>query len=238
MSHRTTSVGVAAAIALSLAAPSAASALAGTVGKPCYTHVPLAKTATSTEPIVVTLTGGTPNANFLVSATAPGKGSGSAGSVSGTFDALGNGTVSITDVFPPSGSIDPIKGDPIAITAKDFGAGAAGVETPIATTLITNLAMDVATKPRSPRKKRKITVSGTPFAGQVLYGFVVKGTNPKILRKIKLGTADGCGYLVGKGVVAPKSFKRGTYRLYVNAGPKLNKNLALAFSFRITRGLF
>jgi hypothetical protein len=236
MSHRTASLGVLVAAALSLAAPAAASAVAGTVGKPCYTHVPLAKTATSTEPIVVTLTGGTPNANFLVAATAPGKGSGSAGSASGTFDALGNGTAAITDVFPPSGSIDPIKGDAIVISASDFGAG--GVETPIATTRITNLSMDVATTPRSPRKKRKITVSGTPFAGQALFGFVVKGTNPKILRKISLGKADGCGYLVGKGVVAPKSFKRGTYRLYVNAGPKLNKDLALAFSFRITRGLF
>jgi hypothetical protein len=236
MTHRTAALGVAAAIALSLVAPAAASALAGTVGKPCYTHVPLAKSATATEPIVVTLTGGTPNANFLIAATAPGKASGSQGSASGKFDPAGNGTAAITDVFPPSGSIDPIKGEPLVISASDFGAG--GVETPVATTLITNLSMDVSTTPRSPRKKRKITVSGTPFAGQALYGFVVKGTTRKILRKISLGTADGCGYLVGKGIVAPKSFKRGTYRLYVNAGQTLNKDLALAFSFRITRGLF
>lgn len=238
MSHRSASLGVLAAAALSLAAPAAASAVTGTVGKPCYTHVPLAKTDVSTEPIVVTLTGGTPGANFLVAATAPGKGLGSSGSASGTFDAAGNGTAAIAEVFPPSGSIGPLKGDLIAITAKDFGAGAAAVDTPIGQTLITNLSMDVASTPRSPRAKRKITVSGTPFAGQAMYGFIVKGTSRNVLRRIKLGTADGCGYLVGRGVVAPKSFKRGSYRLYVNPGPTLKKDFALAFSFRITRSIF
>jgi hypothetical protein len=235
MSHRIASLGVLAAAALSLVAPAAASAVAGTVAKPCYTHVPLAKTPVSTEPIVVTLTAGTPGANFLVAATAPGKGLGSAGSASGTFDAAGNGTASITEVFPPSGAIGPIQGEPIVISAQDFGAG--GVDTPIGQTLITNLSMDVATTPRSPRSQRKVTVSGTPFAGQVMYGFVVKGTNPKVLRRIKLGTADGCGYVAAKGVVAPKSFRRGSYRFYVNPGPSLKKDFALAFSFKITRRL-
>lgn len=231
MSHRTAVLGALAGAAMLLAAPVAASAATGTVAKPCYTHVP----AKTSEPIVVALTGGTPGAGFVVAATAPGKGSGSAGSASGNFDAAGNGTATISDVFPPSGSIGPLKGDPIVLSVADFGAG--GVDMPFGQTLITNLAIDVSTKPRSPRAKRSIKVSGTPFAGQELYGFVVKGSNPKILRKIKLGTADGCGYLSAKGVVAPKSFRRGTYRLYVNAGPTLNKALSIGFSFRITRSL-
>lgn len=231
MSHRTAVLGALAGAAVLFASPVAATAATGTIAKPCYTHVP----TQHTEPVVVALTGGTPNAPFVVSATAPGKDKGSAGSASGTFDAAGNGTATINDVFPPSGSIKPIKGEPIVLSVADFGAG--GVDTPFGQTLITNLQLDVSTTPRSPRAKRNITVSGTPFASQAIYGFVVKGTNPKVLRKIKLGTADGCGYLRSKGVVAPKSFRRGTYRLYVNAGPTLNKLLAIGFSFRITRSL-
>lgn len=233
MSRRTSYLGVAASAALLLAAPAAASAVTGTISKPCYTHIP----TKGTEPVVVTLAGGTPGAGYVIAATVPGKGLGSAGSNSGNFDAAGNAVTQITDVFPPSGSIDPIKGQPIVITVKDFGVPAV-VDNPIGTTLITNLAMDVATTPRNPRKKRKITVSGTPFARQVLYGFVVKGTSKKILRRISLGTADGCGYVSAKGVVAPKSNRTGTYRFYVNAGPTLKKPLALFSSFRISRRLF
>lgn len=231
MSHRTAVLGALAGAAVFLGSPAAASAATGTIAKPCYTHT----VTQGTEPIVVALTGGTPNAPFVVYATAPGKAKGSQGSAGGTFDPAGNGTATIADVFPPSGSIKPLKGDPVVLSVADFGAG--GVDTPFGPTLITNLALDVSTKPRSPRAKRSIKLSGTPFANQPVYGFVVKGTNPKVLRKINLGTADGCGYLSSKGVVAPKSFRRGTYRLYVNAGPTLNKDLAIGFSFRITRSL-
>jgi hypothetical protein len=231
MTHRTAvAVAVLAGTVLSLGSASAASAaLTGSVGKPCYAHIP----ARGSEPIVVTLAGGTPGAHFIVSATAVGKALGSAGTADGTFDAAGNGTAQLTDVFPPSGSIGPIKGEPLVISARDSGAGTASVETPIAKTLITNVAMAVSAKPRNPRKARAITVSGTPFAGQALYGFVVKGKNPKVLRRLSLGTADGCGYLKSKGIVAPKSFRRGTYRFYVNAGPKLNKALAIGSAFQI-----
>ena len=230
MTHRTAARAVLASAALSLSTGAVASAaVTGTVSKPCYLHVP----AKGSEPIVVTLAGGTPGARYIVNATSPGKGLGSAGFVDGAFDAAGNATAQIADVFPPSGSIGPIKGEPLVITARDFGTGPASVDVPVAQTLITNFAMDVSSTPRSPRKRRAITVSGTVFAGQKLYGFVVKGTNPKVLRRLSLGTADGCGYLASKGVVAPKSFRRGTYRFYVNAGPKLNKALAVGSSFRI-----
>jgi hypothetical protein len=233
MSRRTSYLGVAASAALLLAAPAAASAVTGAISKPCYTHIP----TKGTEPVIVSLAGGTPGAGFVIAATVPGKGLGSAGSNSGNFDAAGNAVTQITDVFPPSGSIDPIKGEAIVITVKDFGVPAV-VDTLIGTTLITNLTMDVSTTPKSPRKKRAITVSGTPFAGQALYGFVVKGTGKKVLRRVSLGTADGCGYVRAKGVVAPKNFRTGTYRFYVNAGKTLNKPLGIYTSFRISRSLF
>jgi hypothetical protein len=233
MSRRTSFLGVAASAAFLLAVPAAASAVTGTIAKPCYSHIP----AKGTEPIIVTLAGGTPGAGFVIAATVPGKGLGSAGSNSGNFDAAGNAITQITDVFPPSGSIDPIKGEPIVITVKDFGVPTV-VDTPIGTTLITNLTMNVSTTPRSPRKKRVIKVSGTPFAGQALYGFVVKGTSKKVLRRVSLGTADGCGYASAKGIVAPKSFRTGTYRFYINAGTTLNKPLAVFSTFRLSRSLF
>jgi hypothetical protein len=230
MTHRTVALALLAGAALSLSTSAVASAaVTGTVSKPCYLHVPVK----GSEPIVVTLAGGTPGANFIVKATSPGKGIGSAGFVNGTFDAAGNATAAVADVFPPSGSIGPIKGEPLVLTVQDFGTGTGAVDVPIAQTLITNFAMEVSAKPRSPRKARAVTVSGTIFAGQKLYGFVVKGTNPKVLRRLSLGTADGCGYLKSKGVVAPKGFRRGSYRFYVNAGPKLNKALAIGSGFRI-----
>jgi hypothetical protein len=230
MTYRTAAVAVLAAAGLSLSTGAVASAaVTGTVAKPCYLHVP----GSGTEPIVVALTGGTPGARYIVNATGVGKAPGSAGFADGAFDAAGNATAQLADVFPPSGAIGPIKGEPLVLSVRDFGAGPAAVETPIAQTLITNLAMEVSAKPRNPRRARAITVSGTFFASQKLYGFVVKGTNPKVLRRLSLGTADGCGYLKSKGIVAPKSFRRGSYRFYVNVGPKLNKKLAIGSGFRI-----
>lgn len=239
MPRRTPCLGVIAGAAVLLAAPAGASAVTGTISKPCYSHL----VARGTEPIVITLAGGTPGAPFVVAATPPGKALGSAGSASGDFDVAGNAITQITGVFPPSGSINPIRGEQLVVSVKDFGAtavdtGAMAVDTPIGTTLITNLTMDVSSTPRSPRAHRKITVSGTPFAGQALYGFVVHGTSSKVLRRISLGTADVCGYVAGTGIVAPKSYKTGSYRLYVNVGPTLNKSMALFSSFRISRGLF
>jgi len=234
MSRRAPYLGITAGAALLLGAPSAAFAVTGTLDKPCYSHL----VAQSTQPIIITLTGGTPGAGFVAAATAPGQGLGSQGSSSGNFDAAGNAVTQITDVFPPSGSINAIPGEPVAITVKDFGLPAPPADQPIGTALITNLTMDVARTPRKIRLKRKITVSGTPFASQAMYGFIVKGTNPKILRRISLGTADPCGYVTAKGIVAPKSFKTGKYRFYVNAGPTLNKPLAVYRSFTISRSVF
>ena len=229
MSRRTPLIGAAAAAAIaSFAAPSAAMAVTGTIGAPCHSHI----VAGGTQPVVVGLTGGTPGAGFVMAATAPGKGLGSQGSTSGNFDAAGNAIATIENIFPPSGSIDPLKGDVVAITIKDFGLTPT-LDQLLGQTLITNLGLDVSTTPRNPRAKRTVRVSGTPFAGKKLYGFIVKGTSRKILKRFSIGTGNVCGYARTKAVVAPKTFRRGTYRLYVNAGTKLDKPNAIMSGFRI-----
>jgi hypothetical protein len=215
-------------VALGAAVP-AADAATGAVDKACYSHIP----TRGSEPITVTLSAGTPGANFLVAATVPGKGVGSAGSVSGTFDAAGNGTAQITNVSPPSGTIGPTKGQAVTISVQDFGAG--GVDTPIATATITNIALSVGSRPRSPRARRTVTVSGTPFANQDMYGFVVKGTSRTVLRRIHLGRTNACGFVTTKAVVAPRSYRPGSYRLYINPGRSLDKAKAIGSRFSITR---
>lgn len=228
MTQRLPAVGLATAVAL-LAVPAAASAVTLSANRTCYTHLP----TKGSEPIVTTLAGGTPGANFIVAATAPGKGLGSAGSATGTFDAAGNGTAQIMNVSPPSGTINPTKGQTVRLSVRDFGAGGAAVD--LAQVQITNLALDVKTTPRSPRKRRQVTISGTPFAGQRLYGFVVKGTSRRVLRRVSLGRANACGYVKSRQVVAPRSFRRGTYRFYVNPGRSLAKSKSLGTGFTIRR---
>jgi hypothetical protein len=232
MSHR---YGLAATVGavVSLAVPASAAAVTGTISAPCYTHIP----TKGSQPVVVSLTGGTPGAGYVLSATVPGKGTGSAGSTDGNFDAAGNAVAQITDVFPPNGTINPTKGQQIQISVEDFGAPTP-VDTPIGTTLITTLAIDVANKPTNPHKARRVRVSGAPFAGQRVYGFVVKGKSKHVLRRVSLGKANVCGFVSRKVLVAPRPFRYGRFRLYVNAGHKLNKSQALGFSFRIFRRYF
>jgi hypothetical protein len=218
---------VAAGAALLLAVPASASAVTATLNQSCYMRVP----TRGSEPVVIALSGGTPNANYLVAATIPGKGIGSAGSVSGTFDATGSATATITDISMPGGSITPSKGRKVDLSIKDYGAGA--VETPIGSTLVTTLSMDIATKPKNIRLRREVSVSGTPFANQALSAFVVKGSSSKVLRRIPLGKANGCGYVSKKAIVAPKTYKIGSYRLYVNAGKTLTKTKAIYSTFSI-----
>jgi hypothetical protein len=214
--------------------PGSALAVTGQADKACYSHVP----TKGSEPIVVTLTGGEPGASFLVTASVPGHGWGSAGSAPGTYDAAGNGTVQITDVYPPSGTIDPVRGGKIALSVRSY-ASAGTFDTPLGDVLVTNLAIDVASRPSNPSSRRKVRVSGTPFAHKRLYGFVVRGKKSKhVLRRFSLGRADVCGFAATKAVVAPKGYRTGTYWLYVNAGGKLNRAHSLAYSFRIYRSYF
>ena len=230
MSPRTIAGLLVAAGAL-IAAPSASAAVTATLDQACYTHVP----TQGSDPIVATLTGGTPGAGFVLAAQAPGKPTGSSGSASGTFDAAGNATAQITDISPPSGTIGPTRGQAVSLTVQDFGAG--GAEQPVGQTLVTNLALSVASRPTSPRAHRRVSVSGRPFAGQRLYGFVVKGTSRRVLRRLSLGTANECGFVTSRQIVAPRSFAPGSYRLYVNVGRTLDKSRALGSRFSITRRL-
>ena len=120
------------------------------------------------------------------------------------------------------------------LSVQDFGV-AGSPEQPVGTATITNLALNVSSRPRSPRRARTVSISGTPFANQHLYGFIVKGTSREVLRRFDLGTANACGFVTDKEIVAPRSFRAGTYRLYINPGRSLNKARALGTRFRITR---
>lgn len=214
-------------VAVLAGAPAAGAALTATVDQRCYTHVP----TQGSQTIVVTIAGGTPGANFLVTAAGPGKASGSSGSASGTFDAAGNAVAELADVSPPSGSIDPLAGQKVTISVTDYGVGETAF--PVVQAVITNLAMDVSNKPRNPRRPRRVRVSGTPFAGKTLYGFVTRPGGRKVLRKFRLGKANACGFASSRQIVAPIDYRSGEYRLYINAGKRLNKARALAFSFRL-----
>lgn len=231
MSIRSIAAGALATAGLLVAVP-AASAATATLNQACYTHIP----TRGSDPIVATLTGGTPGANFIFSATVPGMGTGSAGFATGTFDAAGNATSQITNVSPPSGTIGPTKGQVVNLTVQDFGAG--GAEQPVGQATITNLAMSISGTPRSPRAHRRVSVSGTPFANQRMYGFVVKGTSRHILRRVYLGKANACGFVTSREIVAPRSFRPGSYRFYINAGPTLNKPRAIGNRFSITSRVF
>jgi len=229
MSLRIPLLGIATGAVLMFAAPTSALAVTGTIGKPCYSHIP----TQGSEPVVVTLTGGTPGAGFVMAATAPGKGLGSQGSASGDFDAAGNATATINNISPPNGTIGPTKGQPVVISVKDFGTPGPP-DVVLGTTLVTNLTVNFASQPRSPRARRAVSVSGTPFAGQPMFGFVVRGTTSRVLRRFSLGTANACGFASRKAVLASKNFKLGSYRLYVNAGNKLVKDKAVYIGFRVS----
>lgn len=218
---------------LMLAVPAGASAVTVSLDKRCYTHVP----TKGSQPIVMNLAGGTPGARFLVAATIPGRGIGSAGSASGMFDPAGNGVGVIENVSVPGGTISPTKGRSVDLSVQDFGAG--GADQPLGQARITNLALSIARQPRSIRRKRTISVSGTPFANRGLSAFIVKGsTSRRVLRRIPLGRANACGFTSAKGYTAPKSFKTGSYRIYINPGTKLDKKRSIWRSFRIFRRYF
>jgi hypothetical protein len=225
--------------AAALGFPATSHALAGTADRQCYTHFVNSgqdpTTEQVTEPITVNVTGGTPGADFQVIATVPGKGSGSAGSIVGTFDAAGNGAAQLTNTYPPHTSIGPLKGQNINLSVHDFGSDA---EVPIGTVKITNLALTASSKPNNPHKKRSVRTSGTGFAGQKVYGFVTTKNGKKVLRRFKVGTGNVCGYTKTKAVVAPSPFRYGTFRLYVNVGKHLARKRALHTVFSITKSLF
>jgi hypothetical protein len=183
------------------------------------------------QPMTGTITGGTPGGRFQIYGVG-----GKAGSQVGTFDAAGNAPYTITSYSSPG--ISPSAGRTVRLEVTEFVNGTSPI-TGATTVKVTSLAADVASRPSSPRRKRVVRVSGTPYAGQSLYGFVVRGKKgSRVLKRISLGRANACGYARTRAVVAPRSYRTGTYTLYINPGKKLQKSAALGYSFRITRRYF
>lgn len=217
--------------ALSLALPAVASAGTLTANQSCYTHFPLTTSAVKTQPMYVTVTGGTPGGRFQVRAgRTPGDaGFGSAGA---SFNASGVGVAVISDVYPSS--IDPLAGLTLYLAAHDFTT-----DTDIATgtTKLTNAAIEVDRLPTNSFRKRVLRVSGlTPiFGAGALYGSYVRGYNgKKVIKRVKLGTPNACGFLKVKRVLPPaRGFHK--WALYVHVGRHLDRAKSLKYPFRVYR---
>jgi hypothetical protein len=220
--------------ALALALPSAASAGSLAVNQACFVHAPPPFGHSESQPINVTVSGGSAGGAFQVRAGD----SGQFGSSDGTFDGAGNGAAVLSDVFPPSGSINPLPGDTVPLNVLDINSGQV-----IATgsTLMTNLAIQVASKPSNPYRKRVIRVSGlTPLAGPgPLYASFASGYNgTHIIKRTKLGTPNACGYLRTKKALPPR---HGVHKwaMYVHVGPSFSKSKPyVKFAFRVFRRFF
>ena len=235
MRRRSLPLPLLAAVGVAVVAPASASAGTMTVNRPCYTHFPATAAALKTQPILIAITGGTPGGSFQVragSATADG----GSGSATGTFDGAGNGRAVLEDVFPPGGGIGPLSGTGLKLATTDFATGAV-IAT--ASTKITNAAIQVADLPRNPYRERVVRVSGlTPLlGGGTLYGSYVKGStgkSTKVIKRVKLGRPNACGYLRVRRVLPPR---RGVarYTLFVHVGSKLVKTGSLFYSFRVFR---
>lgn len=227
---------VPAAALLGLAAiPAAGTAATIAPSAPCYatlydTSKPSGQRL-QWQPMTGTISGGAPGGRFQIYGVG-----GKAGSQVGNFDAAGNAAFTITSYSTPG--INPSAGRTVKLEVREFGPGASPV-TGSASVKVSTVAVDVATRPSNPRRKRVVRVSGTPFAGQKLYGFIVRGSkSSRVLKRISLGTANACGYARTRAVVAPRSYRTGTYRLYINPGKKLDKSKAIANGFRIFRRAF
>jgi hypothetical protein len=212
------------------AVPAASSAAAIAPSAPCYSTL-FQNSKLTYQPMTGTITGGTPGGRFQIFGVG-----GKASSQVGNFDAAGNAPYSITSYSSPG--INPSAGRTVELQVREFAAGASPI-TASTKVKVSTIAIDVKNTPRSPRARRVIRVSGTPFAGQKLYGFVVRGSkSTRVLKRITIGTANACGYARTRGVVAPSNYRTGNYRLYINAGKKLDKSKGIGHGFRISRRSF
>ncbi|WP_249010692.1 hypothetical protein [Conexibacter sp. DBS9H8] len=216
--------------AAGLAVPASARA-AVTIGPlaPCYQAVP----PHGVTAIHVRLSGGGASDNFVLDATIPGQGLGSAGSTDGTFGATGAADTTLTDVYPPGNPIGPIPGRRVNLSVQDFGPNGT-VTTELGSVLLTTLALKVASTPTRPYQARQVAVSGVALADKRIYGFVTNRRGTRVLRRVYLGRGNVCGYVSHRAIVAPAHKAAGTYRFYVNAGPRLNRRDSLSEAFQIT----
>jgi hypothetical protein len=232
MSRRATAAVVPAVALLGLAAaPALSSAATITPDRACYSNVP----TQGSQPVNVGITGGNPNARFLVFGVG-----GKAGSQTGTLDASGNASATITGSLS-TGGISPSKGKTIQLAVNEYPVGAPSGQTGAVNIKVTNAALDVNIKRRNPFARATWTVSGlTPLFGQgTLYASYTKGTKSrKVIKRIKLGTPkNACGYLrVSK--VPPPSKRTGTWTIWVHVGKKFVEKQSLATSIRVYRRYF
>lgn len=222
MQLRTMLVAVAPAAALAVGVPATASAATIAPTKACYTNVPTKQS----ENITFTISGGTPGGRFQVAVE-------SYGVLSGNFDGAGNATPTLSGKFG-MGTIGPVSGKTFPVTLTEYTASGPAV-TGTTTVKATNAALDIARKPTNPFRKRTWRVSGLSplFGGGRLYASYVngKGSSSKVVKRVRLGSPNACGYLKVKRLLPPKRAYR-TWTVFVHVGPSLDKNKSLAFNFR------
>lgn len=213
------------ALVVPLALPATVAAVpTASVLQSCHSHAALGG---ADEPIEVALAGGEPGAAFRVLAARAGRPAGSLGAVAGTYDADGDATVRITrlrGIGPTPGA-----GRSVVIAVQD----AAGAVTPVAETLVTAWSVDVAAAPRRLGARRVVRASGTPFADVRLSAFLVRGSGSKVLRRVSLGTADGCGYVRRSVAILPRGLRPGAYRVWVGPGTRLRRSDAVYDRLRV-----
>lgn len=194
--------------------------LAEPLAAPCYS-ASFADRSKDRVSVQTALTGGSPGRKFALRAQGE-------ADARGTFDAAGNATIPalLLEKYLQVG-----KGTTVLLKVIDAGGAGAQpfTEGDVGTATVTALGV-VQTHLNGVRNgtyrtggKYRIAVSGVPFAKKALYGFVIRGG--KVAKRFKLGTGDACGFAEKNVVTSPKRSGGGT--LYVNAGPKLNKALAV-----------
>jgi hypothetical protein len=227
MPRRRTAALVPALALVGLAAvPATGSAAVLTPNQACYTRVP----TQASQTITVGVSGGNPSTRFQVFGVG-----GKAGSVTGTLDAAGNGTASIVNGFS-TGGISPSAGRTITLAVNEFPVGAPSGQTGSVNVKVTNLALELARTPQSAYAKRVWKISGlAPLTGGTRTVYASWYSGKKLVKRVKLGTGNECGYLRVKRSGFP-SRKYRSLTLRVHAQPKWSKDLPyLKTSIRVVK---
>lgn len=193
MSRRTWAFAAPAVVLAALAVPTAASASVINLQNPCVAHEPVG----GYQPISGTVSGGTPGGRFQIFGV-----DGKASSFVGTFDGAGNAPFAITS-YSVRG-IAPSKGQTVALAVNEFTPGGV-VVSGTGAVKVTTLAIDLSNKPRAAYSKRVWAISGlAPVTGdRSLWASWYRGK--KLVKRIKLGVANECGYLRVKRSAFPNS---------------------------------
>lgn len=203
MSRRTWTLAAPAVVFAALAVPVSSSASVVNLATPCVSHVPTG----GYQPISGTVSGGVPGGRFQIFGV-----DGKASSFVGTFDGAGNAPFSI-----PSYSvrgISPSKGQTVQLAVNEFTPNGA-VVTGGGAVKVTTLTIDLANKPRSAYAKRVWRLSGlAPVTGdRTVWASWYRGK--KLVKRIKLGTSNECGYLrVKRSGFPSKRYRSLTLRVH------------------------